>query len=127
MTNDAAAAEPPRDADARALEVRTAQIRVLNDALRIHRAGGSILITSGIAALGLDGVEDALAAVAAFDAFDTDNDPYGLHDCGVFVIGGVRVLWLIDSYDHHRTGRSPDAADPRRTWRVLTVMRADEY
>lgn len=127
MTNDAATAEPSREADARALELRIAQVRVLNDVLRIHRSGGSILITAGIAALGIDAVEDVLAAVAAFDAFNEDNDPYGMHDCGLFTLAGVRILWLIDCYDHHRTGRSPNSADPRVTWRVLTVMRADEY
>ncbi|WAJ27851.1 DUF3768 domain-containing protein [Antarcticirhabdus aurantiaca] len=102
------------------------RIRRLNDDLRVHRRGCSIIITAGIAALGPDGVEDVLDAIARFDDFAAEDEHNGLHDFGTLVVHGVRVLWRIDCYDQRRFSCSPDAADPGVTWRVLTIMRADE-
>ena len=66
-------------------------------------------------------------AIAAFDAFTADNDPYGEHDFGAFEVGNDRLFWKIDYYDLSLTGHSPDAADPSVTTRVLTIMLAEEY
>ena len=43
------------------------RVRALNDVLRQTRLGGRIMLTSGVAALGPDGVEAVLRAVARFD------------------------------------------------------------
>jgi hypothetical protein len=40
-----------------------------------------------------------LAAVAAFDNFTPDNDPYQERDFGTITLGGVRYFWKIDYYD----------------------------
>ena len=37
------------------------------------------------------------------------------------------AIWKIDYYDRSRSHHSPDAADPKVTLRVLTVMLAGEY
>ena len=84
-------------------------------------------MTNGIAALGLAKVDQILAAIAVFDDFKEDNDPWGEHDCSIMMIAGVKVVWKIDYYDRTRTYHSPDPSDPKVTVRVLTVMRADEY
>lgn len=66
-----------------------------------------------------------LVAVSQFDKFDQDNDPYGEHDLGRVVVAGEDYLWKIDYYDPTLTyGLEPD--DPE-VYRVLTIMRADEY
>jgi hypothetical protein len=85
------------------------------------------MITSGIQALGTEGVARVLAAVAAFDAFTGDNDPHGEHDCAILTVDGVKVLFKIDYYDPNLVHYSPDLSDPTETERVMTVMLASEY
>lgn len=111
----------------RMLDENLASIRRLNDDLRQHRRGGTIVITSGIAGLGPSQFNQIVDAVARFESFNPDNDPYGEHDCAVMTVGGIRIIWKIDYYDKSRQFLSPDAADPDVTARVMTIMRADEY
>ncbi len=103
---------------------RVARIAALNDGLRKSGRGGRVMITAGIAALGEERLPAVLRMVAAFDAFDEDNDPYGEHDLGMPTIGGERIMWKIDYYDRACTGGS---LDPAVTTRVLTIMLAAGY
>jgi hypothetical protein len=103
------------------------RICALNDELRRFGRDGRIMITSGIQALGTEGVAHVLAAVAAFDAFTTDNDPYGEHDCAILTVDGHRVMFKIDYYDRDLAYHSPDPSDPTVTERVMTMMLASEY
>ena len=107
--------------------IKAAHIRELNDQLRCKAVGGRIVITRGIEALAPDGVRDVLIAVARFDGFSEDNDPWGEHDCAVLTVNGRRVIFKIDYYDLELQYHSPDASDPAVTQRVLTVMLAEEY
>jgi hypothetical protein len=103
------------------------RICVLNDELRQFGRGGRIMITSGIQALGTEGAARVLAAVAGFDAFTDDTDPYGEHDCAILTVDGHRVMFKIDYYDRELAYHSPDPSDPTVTKRVMTVMLASEY
>jgi hypothetical protein len=103
------------------------RICTLNDELRRFGQGGQIMITSGIQALGTEGVAHVLAAVAGFDAFTDDNDPYGEHDCAILTVDGHQVMFKIDYYDRDLAYHSPDPSDPTVTERVMTVMLASEY
>ena len=105
----------------------SARISALNDELRRFGRGGRIMITSGIQALGTEGAERVLAAVAGFDAFTADNDPHGEHDCAILTVDGHRVMFKIDYYDRDLAYHSPDPSDPTVTERVMTVMLASEY
>lgn len=100
------------------LDVR--RIRELNDALRRSLTGGQVVITRGVASLGDERRTRILDAVATFEAFDADNNPYGEHDFGAFEIEGGRILFKIDYYDQSLTAHSPDPSDPSVTARVLT-------
>tara|TARA_Y100000815_G_C12948051_1_gene351839 strand:- start:59 stop:265 length:207 start_codon:yes stop_codon:yes gene_type:complete len=68
-----------------------------------------------------------MKAVAEFNDFTSDNDPYGEHDFGTLTVGGRRINWKIDYYDNDLKYGSPDPADPSVTTRVLTIMLASEY
>jgi hypothetical protein len=102
-------------------------IRRLNDQLRTTGTGGRVLVTQGLLARGKPKVGLALAAVAAFRAFDADNDPHGEHDAAMLDLGPDTIMFKIDYYDRDLTGQSPNAADPAVTERVMTVMLAEEY
>lgn len=104
-----------------------ARIRELNDRLRKAGRGGIVLMTNGIAALGSERVNAVFAAIAQFDAFTSNNDPWEEHDCASLKVDGIRILWKIDYYDRDRQFHSPDPSDSKVTVRVLTVMRSDEY
>ena len=84
-------------------------------------------MTVGVIALGAKRQMAILTAIAAFDAFDPDNDPYGEHDFGALTVEGTRILFKIAYLDRGLTGHSPDPAEPTVTARVLTVMLAEEY
>ena len=107
--------------------VAASRIRDLNDQLRRSLSGGVLMMTAGVIALGAKRQMAILSAIAAFDSFDTDNDPYGEHDFGALTVEGERILFKIDYLDRSLTGHSPDPADPTVTARVLTVMLAEEY
>lgn len=106
---------------------KTDEIRRLNDELRRHGIGGRIMVTQGLSGLGSEMTRKALTAVAAFDNFSPDNDPYGERDFGAFEIDGQKFFWKIDYYDKALAAGSPDPSNATVTARVLTVMLAEEY
>ena len=107
--------------------IKAARIRELNDQLRCKGIGGRIVITRGIEALGADRVCQVLSAVAGFDDFTEDNDPWGEHDCAILTVAGLRIIFKVDYFDRDLRWHSPDASDSAVTERVLTVMLAEEY
>jgi hypothetical protein len=102
-------------------------IALLNDALRRTFAGGKVVMTSGVAALAEGELAQVLERVRTFDEFTNDNDPRGEHDFGKFQVGGVTYFFKVDYYAPDMERGSEDPADPNKTTRVLTIMRADEY
>jgi len=107
--------------------IKAARIRELNDQLRCKANGGRIVITRGIETLGADGVLQVLTAVARFDEFTEDNDPWGEHDCAILTVEGRRIIFKVDYFARDLQWHSPDASDPAVTERVLTIMLAEEY
>jgi hypothetical protein len=105
----------------------TDRIRELNDAFRRTLRGGRAMMTSGVDELPDCVKAEAFMQVAHFSDFTPDNDPYGQHDFGSFMLVGRTFLWKIDYYDKEMQYGSEDPADPEKTTRVLTVMLAEEY
>ncbi len=106
---------------------KTDRIRELNDAFRTTFVGGCVVVTAGIEALPAATKAAVLAKVRSFDSFDRENDPHGEHDFVSFDHEGETYFAKIDYYAPDMEGGSQDPADPQKTTRVLTVMRADEY
>ena len=103
------------------------QIALLNDSLRRTFTGGKVVMTRGVAVLPEAELAQVLERVRAFDEFTNDNDPHGEHDFGNFEVGGVTYFFKVDYYAPDMERGSEDPADPNKTTRVLTIMRADEY
>lgn len=117
---------------------RAERIAVLNDRFRA-RLGvplygesvvpGAFTMTAGVASLPPDAQLAIHRQVRGFEDFSEDNDPYGERDFGAIDVEGVgKVFWKIDYYaDASFTRGSEDPADPKRCYRLLTVMLAEEY
>ncbi|SFP45499.1 DUF3768 domain-containing protein [Sphingomonas rubra] len=113
--------------DARPQQIDPSAIARLNDRFRTTGVEGMLVATAGVIQLAQGALTAIVAEVRAFDAFTSDNDPYGEHDFGALAWRGTKLFWKIDCYDRNMRGASPDAADPSVTLRVLTVMLASEY
>lgn len=103
------------------------EIRRLNDAFRRSFIGGHVLLTSGVTALSETERRALLRSVRAFEAFNSDNDPFAEHDFGAIDLEGSSFFFKIDYYGTDMASGSPDPANPEVTRRALTIMRADEY
>ena len=104
----------------------------LNDNLRRYwysPAHGTTVLTAGVQALVNSEplINCLMQAIADFNGFTEDNDPYQEHDFGCITFWNQKILWKIDYYNLAMTEHSPCAADPYMTKRVLTVMLAEEY
>ncbi len=111
------------------MTAKTDIIRQLNDELRTGKSTDNhhVVITNGIQALGQEALIKLTQAVAQFDEFSEENDPYSEHDFGALEFEGDSIFWKIDYYDKSMEHGSEDATDPKCTTRVLTIMLAEEY
>lgn len=99
------------------------EIARLNDGARDNAV--NYIATRGILSLDPQMISDIYVRVQNFKDFTEDNDPYGEHDFGSFVIARNEVFWKIDYYNQELSGwRDPLSPDCRR---VLTIMLAEEY
>lgn len=64
--------------------------------------------------------------VAQDTKFTEDNDPYGEHDFGTVEFRNEKYFWKIDYLDAENTEYGGDPYT-QAVYRVLTIMRADEY
>lgn len=106
---------------------KAAKIRELNDAFRKTLIGGRVLLTAGVDALDANERAAVIRKVSDSTAFEPGNDPYGEHDFVTVEHNGERYFGKIDYYSSDLCHGSDDPADPGKTVRVLTIMRADEY
>jgi len=102
-----------------------AKVRALNDEFRTSLKGGKVIATRGV--IYRPDLSILVKKVREFDEFTEDNDPYGEHDFGAFTHSGERFYFKIDYYSSDMKMGSADPADPAKTTRVLTILRAEEY
>ena len=88
---------------------------------------GQVLITQGISGEDWAFIAKVKDAVATFNTFTEDNDPYGTHEFGAFEIDGEKLFWKIDLYDENYEYGSQDPSNLAVTRRALTIMLASEY
>lgn len=113
---------------------RTRRIRELNDELRIKRRTtlGLIMLTKEVRDFvrndqtisphnWLERSQILLDALAEFDSFTPDNDPYGEHDGGTFTLWDREICFKIDYFDLSLLFHSEDPANPAKTRRILTI------
>ena len=103
------------------------QIAFLNDGVRRTFSRGKIVMTAAVAALPEDKLALVLHRVQTFDEFSKDNDPYGEHDFGSFVLGGEKFFFKFDYYTKDLSAGSDDPADTDQTTRVLTIGFMSDY
>ncbi|MDA7865156.1 DUF3768 domain-containing protein [Akkermansiaceae bacterium] len=110
-------------------EATAARIRQLNDEFRrsLRPDLGQCVMTHGVAELqDLERVA-VIQKARLFDEFNEENDPYGEHDFGSFLVGDLKLFFKIDYYDKTLEWGSEDPSDPEKTTRVMTLMLASEY
>ncbi len=106
----------------------TARIARLNDLCRRAMGiAGKLVQTSGVSSLTPADQSAIREKVENFNEFIPDNNPWGERDFGAFDHNGQKIFWKIDYYDTTLENGSEDAADPKQTVRVLTIMLASEY
>ena len=88
---------------------------------------GKVLITPGVMAEGPTFLAMLQIAVATFDTFTEDNDPYGDHTFGLVKVCETQVYWKIDLYDEDYQFGSEEPENPEKTRRVLTLLLPSEY
>lgn len=86
---------------------------------------GRTVMTRRIASVEPERLMRILKAVESFSTFTPANDPYHEHDLGAFDDERDRVMWKVDYYAD--ASMTFGAEDPRESYRVLTIMFADEY
>jgi hypothetical protein len=117
---------------------RAARIAALNDDFRraagLTRTGqaavpGRCFLTACVAALRMDVQVEILDRVRNFSDFKPANDPHREHDFGSIALAdGEELFWNIDYYaDEGMEYGAEDPTDPKRSFRVLTIMLAMEY
>lgn len=107
-----------------------ARIAEQNDAFRCERPGGGQgkwVWTQAVDAEGMDFVLACTAAVAAYEDFNEDIDPYGTHEMGTMEVMGKKVWFKIDLYDRAYQYGSPNPTSLADTRRVLTILFPSDY
>ena len=88
---------------------------------------GKVVMTQGVAAQSPDFQLELTRKVIAFDAFNEDADPYGIHEMGVVEVSDQTVWFKIDLYDLNYEYGAETPEDPEQTRRVLTMLFPSEY
>lgn len=91
-------------------------------------AGGIVNYTRGFDALDDDKKFRIVENIKTQEEFDEGNDPYGEHDFGIVqIVGYPKVYWRINYYENRNMDSGTPTPESPETYRVLTVMLAEEY
>ncbi len=101
---------------------KRARIIELNDQLRTTFKGGRVQMTRCVYDLDDRLRGRALSVLARYNKFDDGSE----HDWGTFIFAGFAFEWRIEYRGKGGIGRSPEPADPEKTFRVLTLYAIDD-
>ncbi|MCG7520556.1 DUF3768 domain-containing protein [Ruegeria sp. Ofav3-42] len=105
---------------------RTQKIQILNDHFRKTGEGGIVMISMGMHLLGRATVDTIMKQIGG-EAGDKSYVPDDEHDYGTIEVNNRTVHWEIESYNKDLDDFSPDATDPKKTTRFMTVLLSTEY
>jgi Protein of unknown function (DUF3768) len=94
---------------------------------------GRIAIAGGLASASRAKQMAALWAATKDQEFEPENDPYGEHDFGAVLVPstanmeGFKIFWKIDYYSDAEMEYGAEDPASESTYRVLTVMFAEDY
>ncbi|CAN1213584.1 DUF3768 domain-containing protein [Tumidithrix helvetica PCC 7403] len=103
------------------------KIAELNDRFRKDFSLGMLQLSNRVSAMDASKLTALTEAIANFDNFTQDNDPWGERDFGSIELEGDLLFWKIDYYDLQLEMHSEDPSDSSKTHRVMSVMFANEY
>lgn len=97
--------------------------RELNDQCR---RSGNFVLPLAVTALGAVEVSRIKEKIISYDEDDFSKleDPYGVHDFGMFQHGRRMITWIIDLHAPEDTTLDP--SDPEKSIRILNVHLTDE-
>jgi hypothetical protein len=101
---------------------KRSKIIALNDQLRTTFKGGRVQMERSFYDLDSRLRGRALSTMARYNRFDDESE----HDWGVFIFAGYSFEWRIEYRGTDGNGVSPDPADPKKTFRVLTLFATDD-
>jgi Protein of unknown function (DUF3768) len=110
--------------------IDAAPIRNLNNRFRcqMDHTLGRWVISSGVNSKGGLFVQRACRAVQQFTEFNEGNDPHFEADFGKIELDGETLFWKIDVFSDSKCEfGSEDPSDPKRSYRVMTVLLSSEY
>ena len=101
--------------------------RKLNDRLRTTFKGGEVELSEGVKAF-LEVDQEALfKEIRAFSGFNQSNDPFGDHHYCCVECEGYKYAVKIEAFDRRRKYGSVEPWNPKKTLRVMTIQKYDEY
>ena len=96
--------------------------------LRHPHPNGKCHLTIGFNALEDLTKDRVFEMIRAKEEFDEGNDPYGEHDFGAVEIVNVpKIFWKISYYENRNMKYGTSTPHRLNTYRVLTIMLAEEY
>jgi len=101
---------------------RREKIIALNDEFRRTFKGGRVQMTPAVYNLDPQLRGRAIWAMARYNRFAADSE----HDWGVMIFAGYSFEWHIEYRTANGAGLSADPADPKKTFRVLTLYIATD-
>lgn len=119
------------------IELQSAAIAAQNDLFRNSIADpmqsarrgieGTRRMSQAIAARGPEFQAKVIQAVADFDGFTSDNDPWGERGYGTVTVEGQAIFWSIDLFDEEFEEASALPWSPDHTLRLLRIEMATQH
>lgn len=107
---------------------QTARVRDLNDKARVLNEGGRFVMTRGVGEKGTRFAVQVVSNVVQFTDFNEAGDPRGEHDFGKFDHDGETIFFKVDVYENAECIYGAEEPwNPDNSYRVITVMLAQEY